>query len=172
MTALMEPLFAVTAGKTGMGTDEWYTPRWLFKAAGLTFDLDVCAPADSELRTCPAVRYLTVAEDGLTSEWSGLVWCNPPYSRPAPWVERWAVHPDGLILLTARQQCRWVGRVMQTADAMTIICADFSRPDGTVVDLQWALFLAARGQRATEALTRVAAADRYGAGAYLVRPAG
>ena len=43
---MVEPatLFPVTAADTALTSDEWYTPRWLFKAAGLVFDVDVCAP--------------------------------------------------------------------------------------------------------------------------------
>ena len=37
--------------------DEWYTPRWLFDALGLQFDIDVCAPRDLTHVTTPADTY-------------------------------------------------------------------------------------------------------------------
>ena len=88
-------------------TDEWYTPPWLFSAAGVTFDLDVCAPVDPILRTCPARAYFTAEDDGLTQPWHGLVWMNPPYSKAEPWVRRWADHADGLALVPALPEVKW-----------------------------------------------------------------
>lgn len=81
-------------------SDHWYTPKWVFDGLGLTFDLDVSAP-DGGLPWIPAKAHYTVADDGLTSPWHGLVWCNPPYSAPTAWCRKWAQHPDGLILLRA-----------------------------------------------------------------------
>jgi hypothetical protein len=163
-------LFEVGAGDVALTTDDWYTPRWLFDAAGLTFDLDVCAPVAPEFRTCPARRYLTVVDDGLTASWDGVVWMNPPYSGAAPWVDRWAAHADGLALVLGVPR-KWFGPLLQAADAITLLTLmRFGRPDGSVADLKWPCMLAARGQTATEALARVAAADKYVQGAYHVRP--
>ena len=60
-----------------MGNDEWFTPSWLFHALGLTFDLDVCSPADATHVTVPAAqRYALPDNDGLTDPglgWSGAI---------------------------------------------------------------------------------------------------
>lgn len=49
------------------------------------FTLDVAAAAENAKLS----RYLTVADDGLAQSWAGeRVWCNPPYSQIAPWVEK------------------------------------------------------------------------------------
>lgn len=79
-------------------SDDWYSPAWLFLGMGLSFDLDVAAPVGGPLHV-PADRWLTIADDGLTAPWEGLVWCNPPYSEPGPWCQRWAAHPAGGCLL-------------------------------------------------------------------------
>ena len=50
-------------------TDEWATPRALFRILDeeFHFDLDPCATAENH--TCP--RYFTKAEDGLAQDWGG-----------------------------------------------------------------------------------------------------
>ena len=81
-------------------TDDWYTPAWVFEGMGVTFDLDVAAP-DGGVPWIPTKHCYTIADDGLLQPWFGLVWCNPPYSAPAPWCRKWATHSDGLLLIRA-----------------------------------------------------------------------
>lgn len=60
----------------------WETPAALFDAveAGAgAFDLDPCAP--DKPGTVRAARRYTVADDGLSREWHGRVFMNPPYGR-------------------------------------------------------------------------------------------
>ena len=97
----MSTLFEVGAGGVADTNDDWYTPPWVFDAAGIVFDLDVAAPVDPSRRTCPARSYLTPVEDGLAQPWQGVVWMNPPFSGSRPWVERFAEHRSGLALLPA-----------------------------------------------------------------------
>lgn len=92
MTARLFPL------GDALDSDAWYTPPWIFAGLGLTFDLDVAAPAEP-LAWLPARRRYTVADDGLNLPWDGLVWCNPPYSSPTAWCRKWAEHPGGGCLL-------------------------------------------------------------------------
>jgi hypothetical protein len=165
---MSDALFELGDTLTARSTDEWYTPRWVFAAAGVTFDMDVAAPVDPAHRTVPAHRYLTVADDGLTHPWHGLIWCNPPYSGAGPWVDRWAHHPDGLLLVPALCEVRWIGDVLAAAAALTLLSVDFHRPHGGTARVRWPLILAGRGNAAA-AVARIASADRYAAGAYLVR---
>jgi hypothetical protein len=168
---MAEALFEVTAADVADTSDDSYTPRWVFAAAGLVFDLDVAAPVDPAMRTCPARAYLTPVEDGLTHPWHGVVWMNPPYSRVAPWVDRWADHPDGLALLPAMHEVKWLGVLMRSADAITLPTVEFSRPGGgNPVRWRQPAILAARGAVSASALARVAAADKYVRGAYHVHP--
>ena len=83
-----------------LDSDAWYTPSWIFDGLGLTFDLDVAAPAEPQA-WLPAVERFTVADDGLLQPWHGVVWCNPPYSAPTAWCRRWAEHSDGCLLIRA-----------------------------------------------------------------------
>lgn len=156
---MMDQLFAVGVPDVTATADDWYTPRWVFDAAGINFDLDVAAPTDPAMRTCPASAYLTPVEDGLTSPWHGLVWCNPPYSNPAPWVDRFAVHSAGGMMLVPAASAMWLGRLAASADAIALVRCEFGRPDGSREKPRGlALVLAARGEVCVSGLAQVAAA--------------
>jgi hypothetical protein len=79
-------------------SDDYYTPKWLFDALNVTFDLDVASPINGPLFT-PTKSYYSIHNDGLQQPWHGTVWLNPPYSNPKPWVEKWLNHKNGFALL-------------------------------------------------------------------------
>ena len=67
------------------GNNEWFTPNeWLERARQVLgeFDLDP-ASNDQAQEAVKAAQYFTEADDGLTKEWRGRVWLNPPYAQPA-----------------------------------------------------------------------------------------
>jgi hypothetical protein len=168
----MAALFEVGAADVADTSNDYYTPPWIFAAAALVFDVDVAAPIDASRRTCPARRYLTPAEDGLSQPWEGLVWMNPPYSNMTPWIDRFAAHRCGLALMPTLRRTRSVGLMLESADAITLLTVIFGRPDGRNTEFPNTLLLAACGDVATQGLARVAAADKYMRGAYHVRPSG
>ena len=57
----------------------WYTPEDFFKKYDdkYKFELDVCATDDN----AKCARYFTEEIDGLSQEWKGICWMNPPYGR-------------------------------------------------------------------------------------------
>lgn len=59
--------------------DEWETPTELFRHLNLiySFTLDVCASVDN----AKCNNYFTIKEDGLSQEWKGVCWMNPPYGK-------------------------------------------------------------------------------------------
>jgi len=65
------------------GCNEWYTPIEYIQAAKEvmgSIDLD---PASSEIaqRWIQAHTHYTIDDDGLTHDWHGRVWLNPPWGR-------------------------------------------------------------------------------------------
>jgi DNA N-6-adenine-methyltransferase Dam len=85
-----------------MLNDEWLTPPEILAALG-EFDLDPCAPVVRPWSM--AGRHFTIADDGLTQEWSGRVWCNPPFGRiAAAWMRKMRDHGNGIALLPARTE--------------------------------------------------------------------
>jgi hypothetical protein len=114
-------------------TSEWYTPRSLFDALGLGFDLDVCSPMAGPVPWVPAVRFLTARENGLVAPWSGRVWCNPPYGAMLPaFAHRMATHGDGVLLMPARTETRAFQHVAPIASVVTFLRdrLHFVRDDG------------------------------------------
>lgn len=84
-----------------MSNDLWATPPEVFEALDkeFCFGFDVCA--EYETAKCP--DYWTIEDDALSKDWAedakcripgagliemGALWCNPPYSKIAPWVEK------------------------------------------------------------------------------------
>jgi len=88
-------------------TDERYTPKAVFDALGVTFDLDVASPP-AEYSAVPARNVYTIEDDGLASPWSGFVWMNPPWSKCTPWVEKFIEHGNGIALLPAAKRSKWM----------------------------------------------------------------
>lgn len=88
-------------------TDLWETPQEFFDEwdRRYHFTLDACAlPENAKCK-----RYFTPEQDGLEQEWTGVVWCNPPYGRGVgKWVEK-AVKSLATVvmLLPARTDTAW-----------------------------------------------------------------
>jgi len=65
-------------------SDEWGTPQTLYDKLNLefNFDLDSCA----SVTNFKHANYYTLADDALSRDWNGSVWCNPPYSKAKPFL--------------------------------------------------------------------------------------
>ena len=100
---------------------EWYTPAWIFDELDIEFDLDPCSPYDMESNV-PAREKFTLFDNGLSKEWSGRVWLNPPYGRETPiWVDRFINHGNGIALLFSRTDAKWCQKCMSKATAILFI---------------------------------------------------
>lgn len=85
--------------KYNSSTDTWLTPPTIINSCG-PFDLDPCTPIVMPWKT--AEHRYTIAENGLIQKWFGRVWLNPPYSKCGPWMQKIAVHNNGIALLFTR----------------------------------------------------------------------
>lgn len=87
-----------------MKKDEWLTPPEVLKSLG-NFTLDPCAPIVRPWNT--AKRHYTINDDGLTKDWFGRVWCNPPYGLQASkWLKKLSEHKNGTALIFARTETK------------------------------------------------------------------
>lgn len=101
---------------------EWYTPRFIFDALGIEFDLDPCSPGKDIAPWIPAKKHLTIYENGLITPWNGVVFMNPPYGMDTPkWFRRLALHGNGIGLVFARTDTKWFHEYMPLASALCFI---------------------------------------------------
>jgi hypothetical protein len=107
-------------------SDIWLTPLELIKRIG-EYDYDPCP--------FPNHKTAKVLEqhDGLSSNWLGKVWLNPPYSEAEIWLNKLAEHGYGSALVFARTGSKWIQPIMQRADNIVFIKGriSFMRPDFT-----------------------------------------
>ena len=86
--------------------EEWLTPPEIIQALG-TFDLDPCAPPTNRRPWETAKLHYSKEEhgDGLSMEWKGRVWLNPPYGKETfKWLEKLSTHASGIALIFARTE--------------------------------------------------------------------
>jgi len=140
--------------QTEVTSDDYYTPKWIFDTLGLHFDLDVASPPHRT--NVPCRRYFTQADDGLAQEWEGRVWMNPPFSKPALWVERWLEHQNGVMLIQS-SRAKWFSQLWDS-DASVVRTPHnlkFDRPDGAPVGIYMPAMIWAIGSENIEALHRL-----------------
>lgn len=101
-----------TSGMTATGNIVQETPQEFYNFLNgiFRFDLDVCALPEN----AKCEKYYTPEIDGLSQEWRGGVWCNPPYGRDIiNWVKKASEEYQKdyckfvVMLLPARTDTRW-----------------------------------------------------------------
>ena len=148
-----------------ISSDDWYTPKWIIDTLG-PFDCDPCA-APIEVRpfqTAPLCY--TIADDGLTKEWKGVVWMNPPYSRKLlrQFCEKMAQHGSGIALLINRQDnLIWQEVIFPTATSMIFMRhrVKFIQPEGKKSSPFTGSCLVAWGQEADRRLRQCGIEGKY-----------
>lgn len=99
MDTRFETKYGYKAGKC-----EWITPPEIISSLG-EFDLDPCYSEPRPFKT--AKNYYSEIEDGLTQNWSGFVWCNPPYGNSTQlWLKRLSEYKHCIALIFARTETK------------------------------------------------------------------
>ncbi len=140
LKALSRPMARPSFGEKSRGgdvrtpgtKDDWLTPPEIIRALG-EFDLDPCSPIHRPWPT--AKRHFTVIDDGLTQEWTGRVWLNPPYGSEGPrWVRKAVEHGNAIVLLHSRTDAAWFHEAVRACDAILFFKGRirFHHGDGTV----------------------------------------
>lgn len=138
-------------------SDEWYTPKYIFDAIGLHFDLDVASPPEGP-RYVPCTTY--ISSDSLSKDWFGLVWMNPPFGHQRTkrlWLSKFMEHGCGIALVPDRTSAPWFQEFAVKADVICFVApkVKFERPDGSVgTSPGTGTALLAVGQRSSDALHR------------------
>lgn len=92
-------------------SEEWETPQALFDALDSEFHFNLDVSANESNRKCE--RFFSKDDDGLSKNWGGCVWCNPPYGKDlGKWVEKASVEigKDAdvvVMLIPSRTDTKW-----------------------------------------------------------------
>jgi phage N-6-adenine-methyltransferase len=133
--------------------DEWYTPKWVFDALGVTFDIDVCAPVGGT-GIVPTAKHYSINDDGLAQDWNGFVWMNPPYSKPTPWIDKFVQHNNGIALVPFSKS-KWFAGLWNNDNVDLLALPPnlkFVRPDGSSKQIFMQCVLVGIGEKAKLAL--------------------
>lgn len=134
-------------------SDEQYTPKWIFEALNVEFDLDVCAP-EGGVDWIPAKNHYSLKDDALAQEWHGFVWMNPPYSEGKVWHEKFAAHGNGICLIPMAKSL-WFQELWNRPNISLLMIkpnVKFELPSGKTNQIFMPVILAAIGSKGHQAL--------------------
>lgn len=116
------------------------TPQWFVDAVEqhlkIKFDLDVCCIT----QTAKVKTYYSLIDHGIDAlivPWGKTNFCNPPYSKIDPWVDKAADEAmrgnTSLLLIPDKPEVRYTRRCREFADTMIHMPhrLNFLRPDGS-----------------------------------------
>ena len=120
-------------------SNEWYTPKYIFDAMEVVFDLDVAAPLVPNFYHVPCESRITKVDCGLRSNWDGFVWMNPPFGNQKNkllWINKFIEHGNGIALMPDRSSASWWQLFCKNSDVILNVSKKikFIRPDGTTGD--------------------------------------
>jgi len=113
------------------GNNEWYTPeQYILAAKEVMGEIDL-DPASSEFanQVVGAKQIYTIDDDGLTKEWAGRVWLNPPYAGElvSLFCNKIAEHyndgnvSEAIILVNNATETGWFGTLIEPASAVVFL---------------------------------------------------
>lgn len=109
------------------GENEWYTPVQYIIAAKKVMGVIDIDPASSELanKTVQAKKFYTAQDNGLTKEWRGKLWMNPPYSSEliGKFVAKYSEHvgrdvSEGIVLVNNATETVWFQQLVSVSSAI------------------------------------------------------
>ena len=155
---MTDALFSVPV--QGRDSDERFTPRWVFDGLGLTFDLDPASPVGGG-DYVPAATKFTRNDDGLSRDWFGLVWLNPPFSSATPWADKFREHGNGVFLGPIANSRWWTDLVRDAHNVW--LCRDFAfvHPEHAGRRSSMPLAFVAYGLRPASAVEHLASSGRH-----------
>ncbi len=119
LTELVKPKTEVEVN-VPKSSDCWYTPPHIIgkviEVLG-EIDLDPCA---DDGRHIHARSHFTAADDGLSREWHGRVFMNPPYSCPGVWMNKLQSEvaagrvTEAIALVPAATDTNWLNPVLKS----------------------------------------------------------
>ena len=101
-------------------SDCWYTPPHIVELVVQVLrkiDLDPCSDDGKHIR---ATLHYTATDDGLTKEWGGHVFMNPPYSQPGAWMKKLQVEiesgrvSEAIALVPNATDTKWLSPFLKT----------------------------------------------------------
>ena len=124
--------------KHNTGKEEGYTPPKYIEAARKvmgSIDLD---PASNEYaqQWVKAKKFYTKEDDGLSKDWQGNIWLNPPYSRGV--VNQFVLtlvgskYNSAIVLTNNSSETSWGGTLLKYCSAVCFVKGriKFITPDG------------------------------------------
>jgi hypothetical protein len=105
--------FINTEPQTHQGENTWFTPPHFIEHLG-PFSLDPCTVSFRPFDT--AINHIErdKGECGLSVEWYGDVWLNPPYGKEImPFIDKFIEHKKGIMLIFARMGSEGVQKLIK-----------------------------------------------------------
>lgn len=121
-------LFKAAHVSYNSGDNEWYTPSIYIEAARKTMgniDLDPASSPEAN-RIVRATKFFTEEDNGLTKEWEGNVWMNPPYSQPLiekfvnKFVESYKIQ-QACVLVNNATETAWFQKLLKPARGVCFV---------------------------------------------------
>ncbi len=135
------------------------TPLDMIKKIG-EFDLDPCGLQFHKT----AKKIISLPDDGLLEDWIGVVWLNPPYSNPKPFMEKMSKHNSGVALVLNSTDTVWF-HLYGLDKARSIFFLEgrpkFTRMDYSPVSIMRGVVLFAYGEECDTMLKKCNLKGRY-----------
>lgn len=131
-------------GTQGTGENEWYTPPEHLELARTVLGKIELDPASAPIaqKAVKAETFFCKEDNGLTQDWHGTVWLNPPYAQPliAEFVDKFLLEwksqriTAAIVLTHNYTDTAWFQSIAEICDAIcfTRRRVQFTSPSGDV----------------------------------------